>query len=174
MPYATCPACHADVKYPKGAAVGSTATCPDCDEVFVPPDLKPRPKPKPKVKKEKKYDPEEDEDTYTVERADTADDDEMDKTRHAGAAMRGAQLDAEMRRERAREQRHFWFDGPEIWLLIFALGAGVGLPFGLWLARNSGRLGVAKMFWIFVVMLAVGAVALGLGGSAWAWLRKSR
>lgn len=79
-----------------------------------------------------------------------------------------------MLKEMAREQRRFWFDGPEIWLLIFAVGAGGGLPFGFWLARNWNTLGDAKVFLIIVVMLAVMLAAVGLGGSAWAWLRKSR
>jgi hypothetical protein len=162
MPKATCPACQSEVKYAKDAKPGSTVKCPECDEVFTPPRLK-----------KKGYDPKK-EATYRVNRADTADDDEMDKTRYAGAAMRGARRKEREMREMAREQRRFWFDGPEIWLVIFALGAAGGLPFGLWLARSWNKLGDTKVFLIIVVLVAVMMIAVGLGGSAWAWLRRNR
>ncbi len=164
MPYATCPACNADVKYPKDADVGSTATCPDCDEVFVPPKLKP------KAKKPKKYNPETDEDTYKVGRA-TSQQDEKDKSRKADAAMRGAR--AKEAQRKAERQPMKWWEGPEVWLLIFALGTGVGLPFGLWLARNWQKMSDTKVYWIFIVLIAVGIASVGLGGSAWAWLRRN-
>lgn len=162
MPTTPCPVCKADVKYSKGAAAGSTVTCPECEEVFTPPKLK-----------KKGYDPKK-EGAYKVGKADTADRDEEDKTRHAGAAMRGARAKARQLQELARSERRFWFDGPEIWLLILAIGLAAGLPFGLWLARSGDKLGDKKTFLIVAVMLAVGAVAVGLGGSAWAWLRKNR
>jgi hypothetical protein len=164
MPKASCPACKSDVKFSKDAEPGDTVTCPECDEVFTPPQLK---------KKAKKYDPYK-EKAYKVERADTKDQDEMDKTRHAGAAMRGARAKERMMKEMAREGRYFWFDGPEIWLAIFAVGVGGGVPFGFWLARSWDTLGDKKVFLILVVMVAVMLAAIGLGGSAWAWLRKSR
>jgi hypothetical protein len=151
------------VSYSKDADPGSTVTCPECDEVFTPPKLK-----------KKGYDPAKDEDTYKVGKADTADQDEMDKTRHANAAMRGARAKARQLQELAKSERRFWFDGPEIWLLILGLGLAGGLPFGLWLARSYDKLGDKKMFLIIAVMLAVAMVAVGLGGSAWAWLRKNR
>jgi hypothetical protein len=149
------------VTYSKNAEKNSTVTCPECDEVFTPP----------KLKKKTGYDPEKEE-TYKAGKVDTAD--EMDKTRHAGAAMRGAQRRARELHEMAKEQKRFWFDGPEIWLLIFALGAAGGLVFGLWLARSKDKLGDTKIFLIFAVLIAVMIAAIGLGGSAWAWLRKNR
>ncbi len=162
MPKATCPACKTEVKYPRDAEKGTTVTCPECEEVFTPPKL---------VKKEKKYDPKKEE-TYGVKKTKT-DAHEKDKSEAAAAAMRGA-------RERARQfyepshHKRGWFEGPEIWLLIFAIGAGGGIPFGLWLARSWDKLGDIKMLWIIVAMVAVMMIALGLGGSAWAWLRKNR
>jgi len=164
MPKATCPACQTDVTFSKNAQPGDTVTCPECDEVFTPPQLK---------KKAKKYRVE-DEETYKVHRAETKDRDEMDKTRYAGAAMRGARLKERTRKEMAAEQRYFWFDGPEIWLVIFAVGIGGGVPFGVWLARSWDTLGDKKVFLILAVMVAVLVAAFGLGGSMWAWLRKSR
>ena len=78
------------------------------------------------------------------------------------------------RKEMAREQKYFWFDGPEVWLVIFAVGIGGGVPFGVWLARSGDTLGDKKMFLIMAVMVAVLVAAFGLGGSMWSWLRKKR
>jgi hypothetical protein len=164
MPRTTCPACKTDVKYKADAPAGSTVTCPECDEVFTPPELRP---------KKKKYNPLEEE-AYKVHRADTKDQTEMDKTRHAGAAMRAARARERELKEMAKEQRRFWFDGPEIWLVIFGVGAGLGLPFGVWLARSWDRLGDTKIVLIIIVLLAVMMIAAGAGGSAWAWLRRNR
>jgi uncharacterized Zn finger protein (UPF0148 family) len=163
MPKTPCPACKCDVPYPAVAELGSTVTCPECDEVFTPPKLK---------KKAKKYDPKKEE-TYKVGRANS-DQDEKDKTRKAAAAMRGARQRERELKEMAQEQKRFWLDGPEIWLVIFAIGTLGGIPFGLWLARSWDKLGDTKIFLILVVMVAVMMAAVGLGGSAWAWLRKNR
>jgi uncharacterized Zn finger protein (UPF0148 family) len=165
MPYAACPACKADVKYKKGLAPGSTVTCPECDEEFTPPKLK---------QTKKAYNPEEDEDTYKVGRAES-DADERDKARKAGAAMRGAQRREREFREMVNERRgNFWFRGPEVWLLVLGLGAGLGAPFGIWLARNWDKLGDQKVFWIIVGLVLLMAVCAGLTGSAWAWIRRNR
>lgn len=172
MPKTNCPACRAPVPFSKRAEARSTVTCPECDEEFTPPQLRAKALKK-VVKAAEVYDPEEDEDTYKVGRPETAAAD-RDKSRHATAAARGAQEDAARLRELARENRRYWFDGPEVWLVIFAVGAGVGLPFGIWLARNWQSLGVAKVFWLVLLLLAVAAAAVGLGGSAWAWLRQNR
>src|SRR5262245_26929630 len=165
MPKATCPACKCEVKYPSVAKLGSTVTCPECDEVFTPPKLK---------KTEKKYDPTKDEDAYEVERTGADREEEKAKTRHAGAAHRAARAQERALKEMARERRNFWFDGPEIWLAIFAVGVAGGLPFGVWLARSWDKLGDKKMFLVIAVLVAVMLAAIGLGGSAWAWLRKNR
>lgn len=160
MPWAACPACRSDVKYPRDADVGSEVTCPECDEVFVPPKLRPKAK--------KKAYSVEDEEVYKVGRA--ADDPEREaKTRKVVAAGRAAVAEE---RWRNRRKPVSWFHGPEIWLLIFGVGAGGGLPFGIWLARNWERLGNAKLFWILVAMCFLAVIALSLGMSSWAWLRK--
>ncbi|MBY0460495.1 MAG: hypothetical protein K2V38_24535 [Gemmataceae bacterium] len=165
MPKTPCPACKINVKYSTDAD-GDTVTCPECDEVFSPPNLR---------KKVKKYDPTEDEDVYTLTRgggSSASDARERDKSRHAASAMEGAMRDERARA--ARRRRPKWYDGPEVWLLIFAVGAGAGLPFGIWLARNWQKMSDAKVFWLFLLLIAVGIAAAGLGGSAWAWLRRNR
>ena len=156
MPKATCPACKTEVKFSREAKVGTQLTCPECDEVFTPPELR-----------QKGYDPE-DEETYRAERP-IADPDRERKAKRLAAATHHA---AQLNRRRSASRKKAWFEGPEVWLLIFAVGAGGGLPFGLWLARNWQQMGAAKFFWVVVAMIAVFMVALGLGGSAWAWLRK--
>ncbi len=164
MPKATCPACKSELKYPKDAEVGSTVTCPDCDEVFIPPKL---------MKKEptkKKYNPEDDEDTYKVGRTSTKAEDRDKSEAFETAARAARRREAESR----PPKRPAWYEGPEVWLLIFAVGAGGGLPFGFWLARNWEKMSDAKVFWIFVVLIAIGMAAVGLGGSAWAWLRRNK
>jgi hypothetical protein len=167
MPYAACPACKTDVKYPRDAELGTEVTCPECDEVFVPPELKANaadPKRKP-------YDPHEEE-GYRVERP-VEDVDAKAKTRFAVAAARSG-----LEHERTRGERVHkvpgWFRGPEIWLLIFAIGTAGGIPFGFWLAKNWGHLGGIKLFWLAFVLLLIGGAALGLGMGSWAWLRKRR
>lgn len=162
MPTATCPACTAEVKYRKGLAVGDTVTCPECDEQFTPPKLK-----------KKAYNPEEDDDTYKVGRAES-DADERDKTRRAGAALGAARRRERELKEMLDERRGFWTSGPELWLLILGLGAGLGLPFGIWLARNWDKLGDQKVFWIVVALVLLMAVCAGLTGSTWAWVRRNR
>lgn len=162
MPTATCPACKAEVKYKKSLAAGGTVTCPECDEEFTPPKLK-----------KKAYNPEEDDDTYKVGRAES-DADERDKTRRAGAALGAARRRERELKEMLDERRGFWTSGPELWLLILGLGAGLGLPFGIWLARNWDKLGDQKVFWIVVALVLLMAVCAGLTGSTWAWVRRNR
>ena len=122
MPKATCPACQSDVRYSADAEIGDTATCPECDEVFVPPKLK---------KKVKKYNPEEEE-TYKVGRA-TSDLDEKEKTRKAGQAVR-----AGMARERERKKKdpRPLIGGVEIALLVFGAMATAGFGLGYVVAKR--------------------------------------
>ena len=122
MPRATCPACQSDVRYPADADIGDTATCPECDEVFVPPKLR---------KKVKKYDPEEEE-TYKVGRA-TSDLDEKEKTRKAGNAVRAAMA---RERERKKKDPRPLIGGVEIALLVFAAMATAGFGLGFVVAKR--------------------------------------
>jgi hypothetical protein len=164
MPKAPCPACRTEVKYRRDAGPGTELTCPACDEVFVPPELR--------LKGAERYDPEADPDVYRAERAPDDPEREARGRRAMAAAHRAAA--AERARERAGPRRKAWHQGPEVWLLIFAAGAGGGLPFGLWLARNWERMGATKFFWLVLALLAVMAAAVGLGMSSWAWLRRNR
>jgi hypothetical protein len=166
MPTVLCPACKSAVKYSSGAEPGSTVTCAACDEVFTPPQLE--------KKKAKAYDPTTDEDVYKMGKA--VDDTEREERAQRADRIARSGVHA-ARREREQKKRHrkkTWFEGPEVWLLIAAVGLAAGLPFGLWLSRNWETMGVAKVFWLFVVLIAIGLAAIGLGGSAWAWLRRNR
>lgn len=138
MPKATCPACQSDVRYSADAEIGDTATCPECDEVFVPPKLR---------KKKKKYDLDEEE-TYKVGRA-TSDLDEKEKTRKAGNAMRAARARA---REREKEPVRPLIGGPEVVLLVFAAVATAGLGIGFTIAKRAPAAGEA-----IIIMIAYGA-----------------
>lgn len=166
MPATRCPACQAPVKFSKRAEPGSTVTCPECDEEFSPPELKV----KKVVKAETAYDPEE-EGTYHVQRRSGHDPEEAEKSRKVTSYARAA---AARDRMDARRDRLPWHEGPEIWLLIFAVGAGGGLPFGVWLARNWEKVSDARIYWVAVLMIAVLIAAVGLGGSAWAAVRRGR
>ncbi|MBM3984060.1 MAG: hypothetical protein FJ304_28095 [Planctomycetes bacterium] len=167
MPKAACPSCRSEVKYAKDAPPGSTVTCPECDETFTPPKLKPQPK--------KAYNPTEDEDTLKVQRASSNDATARDRAAKVKAAVRGAaRREQELYGGRRHERRKGWFEGPEVWLLILAAGTVAGLPFGFWLARSWDTLGNARMFLVIVVLLAVMAMATGAAGSTWAWLRRNR
>ena len=167
MPYAACPACRTAWKYPRDATPGTQVTCPDCEEVLVPPQLRENTaKPGRKA-----YDPNEEE-AYEAERP-IADPDAEQKTRHAVAAVRRAAAEARSRPQTG-PKLPWWFNGPEVWLLIFAIGAGGGVPFGFWLARNWEKLTGAKFFWLMLVLVAVMLAAVSLGMSSWAWLRKKR
>ena len=128
MPRTPCPACQSDVKYPKGAADGTTVTCPECDEAFTPPKLK---------KKVKRYDPATDEDTYTAERA-TSDLDEKEKSRKVAAAVYHAKRRA---REDARPKYQPFFGGPEVVLLVFAAVFTLALPVGFVVAKRLPNTG---------------------------------
>jgi Zn-finger nucleic acid-binding protein len=145
MPKATCPACQTDVRYSADAEVGDTATCPECDEVFVPPKLR---------KKVKKYRPE-DEDTYKVGRAES-DADERDKNRKVGALMRGV---ARRAREKKTEPERSLIGGPEIVLLVFALMATAGLGIGFVIAKRAPAageaVGIMLVYGIGMVVFAV-------------------
>lgn len=145
MPKATCPACQSDVRYSADAEIGDTATCPECDEVFVPPKLR---------KKVKRYDPEEEE-TYKVGRA-TSDLDEKEKTRKAGAAMRAGAARA---RERQREPERPLIGGPEVVLLVFAVVATAGLGIGFIIAKRAPAAGEAIAI---VLAYGVGMVVFAL------------
>jgi hypothetical protein len=164
MPYAACPACKTDVKYPRDAAPGTRVTCRECDEVFVPPKLRENPA----RPGRKAYDPREEE-TYEAERP-VADPDAERKTRRAVAVARAGRASE---RSRTRSRKKSWHEGPELWFLICALGAGGGLPFGFWLANNWEQMGGAKFFWLMVAMVFIAVVATSLGMGSWAWLRKN-
>src|SRR5438270_13357058 len=99
MPKAVCPACKTEVKYPREAGPGPELTCPECDEVFVPPELRAV------AKGRKAYDPEEEE-TYRAERP-IADPDRERKARLAAAASHHA---ARRARAEAAPKRRGWFD----------------------------------------------------------------
>ena len=144
MPTAPCPACKSDVKYPKDAEVGTTVTCPECDEAFVPPKL---------VKKVKKYDPRK-EDTYEVGRA-TSDLDEKEKSRKVAAAVYQANRRA---REDAKPKYQPFFGGPEIVLLIFAAAFTLALPVGFVVAKRFPNTGESAliMFAYLGMLLAFG------------------
>src|SRR5664279_5122278 len=103
MPKAACPACNSAVKYPRDAEAGTEVTCADCDEVFVPPELKV------KGTSKKKYSVD-DEETYDAERP-IADADKARKRKRVAAAVHHA-------REQAREEAK-WHktSGPEVFLL---------------------------------------------------------
>jgi hypothetical protein len=165
VPKTACPAYKTDVKYPRDAQPGTQVTCPECEEVFVPPKLRANPARPGK----KAYDPNEEE-TYEAERP-VADPDAERKTKRVAAATYHAAR-SERRRTSSRKKR--WLEGPELWLLICALGAGGGLPFGFWLANNWEQMGGAKFFWIIVALVFIAVVAVSLGMSSWAWLRKNR
>jgi hypothetical protein len=134
MPKAPCPACKSEVKYDKDAEIGSTVTCPECDEVFTPPKLK-------KKKKEKKYDPATDEDTYKVGRA-PRDPDEKAKSQKVAAAVHHA---ARRAREETRPKRPQLFGGPEIVLLVFAVAFTVALPVGFVVAKRFPSTGESAL-----------------------------
>lgn len=169
MPQATCPACRAAVPLPKYAEIGSTVTCPECDEVFTPPQLRVQ-APKKVVKAQAAYDPEEDEDTYKVGRA-AADPESREKSRKVANYARAAAVRDKLDKRRDRLP---WHEGPEIWLLILGVGLGGGLPFGFWLARNWDKVSNTRIYWVAVLLVAVLLVAVGLGGSAWAAVRRGR
>ena len=152
MPKATCPACKTEVKYAKGAEVGSTVTCPDCDEVFTPPKL---------MKKEKstKYDPEKDEDTFKVGRTDTKAED-RDKSAAFESAARAVR-----RREREeaayRKQRPPLFGGPEIVLLVFAAAFTLALPVGFGVAKRFPNTGeTALIMFAYLGMVFAGGIKM--------------
>ncbi len=127
MPKTPCPACKSDVKYPNDAEIGTTVTCPECDEVFTPPKLK---------KKVKKYKPE-DEETYEVGRA-TSDLDEKEKSRKVAAAVYQANRRA---REDAKPKHQPLFGGPEVVLLVFAGISTVALAVGFVVAKRAPNTG---------------------------------
>src|SRR5262245_892447 len=106
MPFAACPACKTDVKYPRDAEPGTQVTAPECDEVFVPPKLRANAS----NPKKKAYDPYEEE-GYGVERP-VEDVDAKAKSRFAVAAAQ-----AGLEHERTRGERvhkvPWWFSGPE-------------------------------------------------------------
>jgi uncharacterized Zn finger protein (UPF0148 family) len=143
MPKATCPACQSDVKFSKDAEPGDTVTCPECDEVFTPPQLKK------KAKKEKKYNPL-DEETYEVGHA-TSNADEKEKTRKAGAVMRAAM--AEQRRKKKAPPRPL-FGGFEIVLLVFAVVVTAALGLGFVVAKRFPNTGEGAL----IVVAYVGAM----------------
>src|SRR5262245_57186960 len=101
MPWAACPACQTDVKYSRDDDIGTEVTCPECDEVFVPPKLKPKPK------KEKKYSVE-DEDTYKADAA-IDDADRERKTKRVAAAVHHAR---EQKKREMRSPKRPFFGGP--------------------------------------------------------------
>ena len=144
MPKAACPACRTDVKFSKDAEPGDAVTCPECDEVFTPPQLRK------KARRQKKYSPL-DEETYEVGRA-TSDADESEKTRKAGAVMRAAR--AEKRRNKSAPPPPL-FGGVEIVLLVFAAVATAALAVGFVIAKrfpNTGE-GIAIVLVYVVAML---------------------
>jgi hypothetical protein len=128
MPWAECPACKTDVKYPRDSVPGTRVTCPDCDEVFVPPELRANPARKGK----KAYNPEEDEEVCRVERP-IEDADRGRKAKRVAAAEHHGKRRAE---EEAREPHRPFFGGPETVLLGLAVAFGVFLPLAFGLARR--------------------------------------
>lgn len=132
VPWTSCPVCNSDVKYPKDAEIGTEATCPDCDEVFVPPELR--------AKGKKQYSVA-DEDGYEAEKP-TEDPYREQKKQRASAAMRQARR---QRAEEAREpDRPFW-GGPEVFLLVIAGAVGLALPVGFFVAKRFPTQGEAAL-----------------------------
>jgi hypothetical protein len=158
MPRIPCPACKSEVKYSRDAEPGTELKCPNCDEVFVPPELK-----------EKGYDPNKDE-VYRAEKPIDDPDAEMKNKKVAAATYHAARR----AREQSQPRKTAWYEGPELWLLIFGIGALGGAPFGFWLARNWDKMGPGKFFWLMLGLCLVAIVMLSLAMSSWAWLRKNR
>lgn len=139
MPKVACPACKTDVKYPRDAEPGTEVTCPECEEAFVPPELRAnRANPR-----ERAYNPNEEE-GYAAD-APIADPDRARKKKHAAAARHHAR---EQRRREARgggsDPRPF-FGGPEIVLLIVAAAFAVALPIGFAVAKRFPSIGEAAL-----------------------------
>ena len=143
---------------PKNAETGSTVMCPECDEVFTPPQLKAK-APKKVVKAQAAYDPEEDEETYKVGRA-TSDRDEQEKSRRATAAMRAARA---RERERARPEYRPFFGALEVAVLILAAVAAVAVGVGYVVAKrfpNTGEGIAIVLVYVFGMLMFAGRVAL--------------
>jgi hypothetical protein len=134
-----CPTCRAEVKVPRDAEPGTELTCPECDETFVPPHLRP-----------KAYDPHEEE-GYAVGRV-VPDRDRAEKRRKAKAMV------AQARRNR-RDDRRLSSSSPgavggiEAVLLVIAAVTAVAFPVGYVIAKRFPSTGE---------MVLIGAAYIGL------------
>jgi hypothetical protein len=136
-----CPICRTDVKLPRDAEPGDELTCPNCDEVFVPPQLR----------RKEGYDPR-DEETYEVG-GTTRDVDRAKKKQKARALLRhGRRENEELWRNRAPGV----IGGLEILLLIFAAVSAVALVIGYVLAQRAPKAGEA----ILIILGYCGLVGL--------------
>ena len=152
----TCPTCRAKVPVPPTPAADGAVTCPHCDEVFAGPR-----------KAVAAYDPETDE-AYRAAPVANARIDQRQRDDRMRLATRAARA-ATGKRRRPKTR---WHQGPEVWLLIAAVGLAGGLPFGLWVARHADDLGTKALTAGGGGLLAVGGLALAKAAADWAAVRR--
>jgi hypothetical protein len=138
-----CPTCRTEVRLPRDAEPGDDLTCPNCDEVFVPPQLR-----------EKGYDPA-DEETYGIGEA-TRDVDRAKKKQRARALVRHGRQENE---ERWHNRGPGAIGGLEVMLLIFGAVSTVALVIGYVAAQRAPKAGEA-------ILIIVGYCGL-IGLFAW-------
>jgi len=126
-----CPTCQADVKLPRDAEPGTELTCPECHEVFVPPQLR-----------EKEYDPR-DEEGYAVGGV-LKDRDRAEKKRKAKALVRHGRRENRAAR-RSNSSSPGALGGMEGVILILAVVAGFALVLGYVVAKRAPKAGEAAL-----------------------------
>jgi uncharacterized protein YbaR (Trm112 family) len=116
-----CPVCKTKLKLPRDAEPGTEVECPDCSEVFVPPQLR-----------AKEYDPEEEE-GYGVGKV-VKDPQKKAKKEKAKAIMRSGRQSL---KDEKKQSRPPLIGGIELVLLLIAFAAMLG---------GAAAFGIAKRF----------------------------
>jgi hypothetical protein len=140
-----CPVCRSKVKVPADAEDGAVLTCPDCDERFTPPHLRPK---GPSL---------DDEDAYEVRESRDEDDFESaerkEKRRKAKAIQTAGRQHAQGYNRKLKPTMFGAFD---IILLAIAAAAALGGVVGLALAKKAPSAGMAAVIIItFCVVMFV-------------------
>ena len=140
-----CPACKSKVKVPRDAEAGDTLTCPDCDEAFTPPHLKPK---GPSL---------DDEDAYEVrESREEEEEYETGEREEKRKKSRAIQRAGHQYADRFREKRKPVFGALDIVLLIVSVAAGLGAFVGFIAAKKVPSIGQG----VAIVLLYCGVFAI--------------
>jgi len=126
---APCPACRSKVKIPRDARAGDSLTCPDCDEVFTPPELRVKPRGL------------DDENAYEVRESREEEDLAEEEIERKLKKVRAIRTAGHQYAERFKEKDKPLFGPMDVMLLVLTIAASLGAVVGFIAAKRAPHIG---------------------------------